>query len=331
MPATLIQLRAFWAAANARSFTKASKQLGITQVTISQHVAKLEEETGVQLLTRGRGQVELTDAGTFLMRRTERILGAFDEAMAGVGQFAQGTRGVLSIGLLSSVARNLLPEAMRRFAETYPKVEIDILEVSPAEAIDLLYARRLSVGVVASDSIASSNLSFAQTELFVDPYVLAVPEELDLSRVGDPAADLDEADFATLCNTIRFEFGNQHKRRIEEWYQGVLPKSRIEATTRTYEVALSMVQSGLGVAVVPALTAEIGPGHGFKVGLYRTSLPDRRMIALLPEQYARIEPHKTFLGALAEAGKGLELPPILKAPFLSGAKEKPKTRRRKAA
>ena len=316
MAVSLTHLRAFWAVANARSFTRASKQLGVAQATISQHIARLEDELGTQVLRRHGGNIDITDAGRFLMRRVERILSDYDEALDGIGQFTAGTRGMLKVGILSSVARNLLPEAMRNFAVSFPNVEIDVLEVPPAETIDLLYARRISVGVVASDSIASSNLPFAQTELFVDPYVLAVPKGLGLEAVQDPVADVEPAAAKVLNRTIRFEYGNQHKRRIDEWYKGVLPKARAEATTRTYEVALSMVQAGLGVAVVPALAAEIGPGHGFQVDLYRTQLADRRMAAMVPDQYLRIDPHRTFVAALAAAGQALELPAILEAPFL---------------
>ena len=328
MAVSLTQLRAFWAVANARSFTRASKQLGVAQATISQHISRLEDELGAQVLRRHGGTIDITDAGRFLMRRVERILSDYDEALDGIGQFTAGTRGMLKVGILSSVARNLLPEAMRNFAESFPNVEIDVLEVPPAETIDLLYARRISVGVVASDSIASSNLPFAQTELFVDPYVLAVPRGMGLEAVQDPVADVEPAVARVLNRTIRFEYGNQHKRRIDEWYKGVLPRARAEATTRTYEVALSMVQAGLGVAVVPALAAEIGPGHGFRVDLYRTQLADRRMAAMVPDQYLRIDPHRTFIAALAAAGQALELPAILEAPFLG---KRARRRRQSAA
>ena len=328
MAVSLTQLRAFWAVANARSFTRASKQLGVAQATISQHISRLEDELGAQVLRRHGGTIDITDAGRFLMRRVERILSDYDEALDGIGQFTAGTRGMLKVGILSSVARNLLPEAMRNFAESFPNVEIDVLEVPPAETIDLLYARRISVGVVASDSIASSNLPFAQTELFVDPYVLAVPRGMGLEAVQDPVADVEPAAARVLNRTIRFEYGNQHKRRIDEWYKGVLPRARAEATTRTYEVALSMVQAGLGVAVVPALAAELGPGHGFRVDLYRTQLADRRMAAMVPDQYLRIDPHRTFIAALAAAGQALELPAILEAPFLG---KRARRRRQSAA
>ncbi len=323
MAVSLFQLRAFWAVANASSFTRASKQLGVAQATISQHVAKLEDELGTQVLRRHGGTIDLTDAGQFLVRRVERILSDYDEALDGVGQFTTGTRGILKLGILSSVARNLLPEAMRRFAAAFPHVEIDVLEVPPAETIELLYARRISVGVMASDSIASSNLPFAQTGLFEDPYVLATPAGVALDGAEDAAAGLGPDLAEVLNRTIRFEYGNQHKRRIDEWYKGVLPEARVVATTRTYEVALSMVQAGLGVAVVPALAAEIGPGHRFQVALYRTLLQDRKMAAMVPDQYLRIEPHRSFIQALAGAGRALELPAIREAPFLVRRRHRP--------
>jgi DNA-binding transcriptional LysR family regulator len=105
-----------------------------------------------------------------------------EEAMVGLAAYGKGIRGVLSVGMLSSVARNLLPDVQLRMAETFPDVELDIHEVAPAEAIEMLYSRRLTVAVVAAGSLASSSLSFLQSDVFSDPYVLAVPRGLDLSR-----------------------------------------------------------------------------------------------------------------------------------------------------
>ena len=114
---------------------------------------------------------------------------------------------------------------------------------------------------------------------------------------------------AVLNNIIQFEFGNQHKKRIEEWFTSVLPDSRVFAKTRTYEVALSMVQSGRGVAIVPALAARLGGKKiDFDVNLYKTNLPQRKIISLIPSQYVRIEPYKSFIDSLVATGKNMQLP-----------------------
>tara|TARA_B100000686_G_C16491690_1_gene812438 strand:- start:95 stop:889 length:795 start_codon:yes stop_codon:yes gene_type:complete len=260
--------------------------------------------------------MNLTDAGNFLSRKVELILSSAEEASVGLREFSEGSRGVIAVGALSSLARNLIPSATQRLISTFPNVEIDIHETAPAEALDLLYGRRLNIAMLATDSIASSSSSFHQTHVVTDPYVLAVPSSLDLSQIKSVEGDLEEAQRKIINSTIQFNFGSQHKRRIEEWYQRVLPHYRVVGQTRTYEVALSMVQEGLGVAVVPALTATVGPDTSYDVRLYQTTLPDREIVALTPSQYVQVEPYKAFLKVLGAVGQELVLPQILDIPPL---------------
>ena len=253
--------------------------------------------------------MSLTEAGQYLQRRSEVVLSGIEETMVGLRQFGSGQKGLISIGLLSSVARNLLPSASEELAKKFPDIELDILEISPAEAIDLLYGRQLSVAVLAEDSIAKSILSFSKSDLFEDPYVLAVPKNISLENIKNLEDLKKSKESKVLNNIIQFEFGNQHKKRIEEWFTSVLPDSRVFAKTRTYEVALSMVQSGRGVAIVPALAARLGGKKiDFDVNLYKTNLPQRKIISLIPSQYVRIEPYKSFIDALIDTGKKMQLP-----------------------
>ena len=306
---TLHQLKIFWTVAQASSFTKASKILGLAQPSLSQQISKLEDEVGSLLFKRGRSKMSLTEAGLFLQRRSEIILSSVEETMVGLRQFGSGQKGLISVGLLSSVARNLLPAASEKLAKKFPEIELDILEISPAEAIDLLYGRQLSVAVLAEDSIAKSILSFSKSYLFEDPYVLAVPKNISLENIKNLDDLKKSKESSVLNNIIQFEFGNQHKKRIEEWFTSVLPNSRVFAKTRTYEVALSMVQSGRGVAIVPALAARLGGKKiDFDVNLYKTNLPQRKIISLIPSQYVRVEPYKSFIGSLVATGKSMQLP-----------------------
>ena len=313
---TLRQLRIFWAVAQARSFTKAGKLLDLAQPSLSQQISKLEEEIGGQLFNRDRNELRLTDAGRFLLRKAELILSSVEEALVGLEEYAAGARGAIAVGALSSVARNILPEALRRLAGRFPELELDIHETAPAEAVDLLYGRRLNLALLATDSEAVTGTSFHRVDVCRDPYALAVPNGVDLHDVTDVDADLAPAERAVVNSTIQFNFGNRHKKRIEDWYRHVLPHYRVVAQSRTYEVALSMVQEGLGVAVVPALTAAIGPGRAFDVTLYQTSLPDREIAAFMPSQYVTAEPWASFLKALRAAGRGVAPPPIEPMPPL---------------
>lgn len=312
---TLHQIRIFWSVAHAESLTRASKLLGLAQPSLSQQISKLEASIGTRLFDRSTNQLTLTDAGKFLLRKSEFILASVDEATAGLQEFAEGQRGVISVGTLNSLARVVLPKAMSQLARVFPGVELDIHEVSPGEALDLLYGRRLTVALLASDSIAKSSVSFHRFPVFQDPYVLAVPKGIDLSGVSDPWVDLTEGDRKIVNNIIQFNFGTAHQKRMEDWFQNSLPHHRVISQARTYEVTLSLVQEGIGVAVVPALTAQIGGSeHAFDVDLYQVNIPDREIVGLVPSQYVRVEPFATFFAAVEQAGKEIKFPQIHSPP-----------------
>ena len=275
---TLNQLRIFLAVAHSRSLTQAAKILDQTQPSLSQHIAKLEDAIGQLLFQRGRGQLELTDAGTFLLRRAEIIMAEVDEAVRGLADHAKGVRGVLSVGMLSSIARNLLPDVQARMGETFPDVELDVHEVAPAEALEMLYTRRLTVAVVSAGSIASSSLSFTQTPVFSDPYVLAVPRGLDLAGVTDPEFQLDPDERRLLNSVVQFTFGSTYQLRIAGWYQTFLPAHHVISHVRSYELALAMVQARRGVTIVPALRYQGERRHWLRRHLvqYRYGRPPGR-------------------------------------------------------
>ncbi|WP_162306001.1 LysR family transcriptional regulator [Oleisolibacter albus] len=315
---TLRQIEIFWAIAHSDSLTRASKVLGLAQPSLSQQLARLEEEAGVRLFARTGNSLELTDAGRFLLRKAEAVLATMDEIGAGMTEFGQGRRGVISVAMLNSVGRTVLPLALPALAAEMPGVEIDLHEVAPAEALELLYGRRVALAVLAANSVAATSVSFTQIDLLADAQVLAVPRDLDLSGVRDPERDLPEAQRRVLNSCIRFNFGTQHSRRVEQWYREVLPRHRVLCQTRTYEVAMALVEAGAGVALVPALAAKLNPVLNHAVRLYRVGLPDRRLVALLPPQNLRVDIYSRFLSILQGAAAQVALPAISPPPpFLS--------------
>ena len=150
-------------------------------------------------------------------------------------------------------------------------------------------------------------------EVFSDPYVLAVPKDINLSKVNS-IQDLGSEEKSILKSTILFEFGSQHKKRIDAWFEKNLGDINVLANTRSYEVALSMVEARLGVVVLPALTAVVGAGRVYNVNLYETKISHRRLVSLTPNQFSKIEPSKSFIKCIVEAGKKLNLPKIYPIP-----------------
>ncbi|MDF1585470.1 LysR family transcriptional regulator [Marinimicrococcus flavescens] len=316
----LHQLRIFWAVAHSPSLTRAAKQLGLTQPSISQQLARLESSLGGRLFDRINNQLVLTDAGHFLLRRAESILAEVDETEAGLAEFRLGRRGRIAVGALASLARCLLPQAYREALRELPDLEIDVHELAPAEALEQLYGRNLQIALLSSYSLPGNRVSFSRIELTQDPYALAVPRGLDLAAIRDPERELDSEQQRLLYRCIQFNFGNLHNRRIEEWYRRALPRHTTVATCRTYESALAMVEAGLGVALVPLLTTRLNGRLLFDVELYPAPGLERPIVALVPPQYRRVQPWQCFIAALERAGAALQ-PPALPSPppFLRAA------------
>ncbi|MCX8100007.1 MAG: LysR family transcriptional regulator [Geminicoccaceae bacterium] len=311
---TLHQLRLFWTLAHARSLTQAAKQLGISQPALSQALAKLERLLGQRLVDRQAAKLELTDAGRFLLERAGRLLAEADALESGLAAYKAGLRGRVSVGVLASIARTLLPPALELARRTVPELALDVHEVAPQEAIEGLYGRTLEAAVVSETAVASDHLPFTRIPLREDGYALAVPASLRLDDVLEPERELDAEAQTVLGRTIEFNFGTLHADRVAEWYRRVLPRARTLARVRTYETALAMVESGHGVALVPQLTAQLAGRMLFAVRLYAVPTMERRLVALVPGHRRRMEPLNTFLEALTVAARELRVVPVAPPP-----------------
>ena len=307
---SLNQLRVFWAVAHSESLTRAAKQLGVTQPALSQQLAKLENALGGQLFDRINNQLVLSDAGRYLLRKAETVLAEMDEAEAGLAEYRLGRRRRISVGALASIARTIVADAYREAVELMPELELDLHELAPTEAVEQLYGRNLQMALLSSVSIAANRISFTRVDLARDPYVFAVPRGLDLANVTDPERDLTPEQRRVLNRSIQFNFGNLHNQRVDEWYRRVLPRHQVAAWCRTYESALAMVQSGLGVALVPQLCTRLGGQAAYDVSLYAVPKLERPIAALIPPQYRRTQPFAMFVGCLQRAAANLSLPAV---------------------
>jgi len=310
---TLHQLRIFLAVAQASTLTRASKQLGLAQPSLSKQLAGLEDSVGARLFERTHKRMVLTDAGRLLLHHAQRVIKGIDEAEAGLREFTNGKRAIIRIAGLNSIIKAIVPDALRRCGGAASGIEVDIHEAAPGEVVEMLYARQAHIGLIAAGTVAQASIDFRQIPVVEDPYVFAVPSTIDFGAL----ASLDKAPaevMRVLNNCIQFHFGTQHTLRVQQWYQRILPSHRLVAHCRTYEVALGLVRSGFGVSLVPALTAFLIEGSLEGITLYATDHGFRKTVALLPDQYLRIAPYKGFVEALKLAGRNVALPPIRPMP-----------------
>src|SRR5919199_4281698 len=192
----LRHLLALEAVAREGSFGKAAASLGYTQSAVSQQIAMLERIVGQRLVERPGGPrpVSLTEAGRLLLTHAEAIAARLAAAQADLNALGGGEAGTLRIGVFQSVGQRVLPEVMRRFRASWPKVDVTLSE-SAADKELLGLVERGDLDLTFAD-LPLVDGPFAAVELLRDPYVLVVPRGSDLAKRGTapPLREIAELD-----------------------------------------------------------------------------------------------------------------------------------------
>ena len=121
---SLGSLNAFVQAAEARSFTVAGRQLGVSSSAIGKAVARMEERLGVRLFHRSTRSVTLTAEGTLFLERCRRIFSEIEAAELELSQTHEAPRGTLRVSL--PLAGMLMMPTLVAFMRAYPEIMLDL-------------------------------------------------------------------------------------------------------------------------------------------------------------------------------------------------------------
>ena len=141
-------LRAFVLIAEGHSFTQAAARVGRTQSAVSMQVKRLEEMLGQPVLSRSKGgTVELTPHGQYLLTRARQILALNDEVLTTFR--APQIAGTVRLGTPDDYAFAYLPPILKRFAETHPAVQVDVVCSPSGELIRRLKADEIDLTLIS--------------------------------------------------------------------------------------------------------------------------------------------------------------------------------------
>ncbi|HEY3757217.1 MAG TPA: LysR family transcriptional regulator [Opitutaceae bacterium] len=142
------QLLAFWSVARRQSFTRAAKDLNLSQSAVSHAMRALEQELGCRLLNREARSVALTPAGEKLLLHVEAILREMDAARNSVQLSSAWEHGSLKVGASMAACQHILPVVLREFRESFPKCSIKVEPGDQAQQYELLQSGRIDVAIL---------------------------------------------------------------------------------------------------------------------------------------------------------------------------------------
>ena len=208
----LRQLKYFVKVAELLSFSKAAKELYITQSTLSQQIKQLEDELDMALFFRNNHKVTLTEAGETFLEGAKKTLAEADDNKAKIMDLALGHRGVLNIGVTYSFG-SILTETVLAFKKEFPDVQLNICYRNVMELMELV-----------SDGELDFALSFRSSEkyesveshiLFDNKLCIVVREDHPLTRKSIVRlADLE--DYEVILPSIGLQARNAFDTIIAE-------------------------------------------------------------------------------------------------------------------
>jgi len=236
---TFTQLEIFALIAELKSFTATAEKLGISQSAVSHALKSLEQQWGINLISRSQSDIELTTTGQQLLTHVKELLSISDtleKEVAAIHGLNEGTLRIGSFGASSSIY--LLPEILETFRQRYPKIEIYIDEGEDKEVAQWLLERRIEVGF-----LIMPDERFDTFPLIEDRFVALIPNQFPLAQqlYIDPA-QLENCPFIMTMAGSRYQ--------VELILKNFNVKPDIKFYVSQILSIVSMVHNQLGVSIV---------------------------------------------------------------------------------
>ncbi len=234
-------LEAFVQTVASGSFSAAARALAKSQSTISSAVANLEDDLGFSLFDRSGRQPVLTEQGQRALAQVQQILAASQRLDELAVRLSQGVEPRLSLAISDFWQADHHENLLNRFEARYPDIEFECMIAEDADALDLLQAGRVHLGVVRAQPQLPPDLAVAR---------LQVGAQMAIYLHQDHA-------LSQLPQVSEGQLGELRHLRLNTWVQNrdPLPVGRVWSAP-SYLLLLEMAEQGFGWSVLPRWLVE---------------------------------------------------------------------------
>ncbi|MEM9003048.1 MAG: LysR family transcriptional regulator [Cyanobacteria bacterium P01_F01_bin.86] len=244
----LSQLRALLAVAEHGNFSEAALRLDVTQSTISHAIATLEAELGVVLFNRGRHGAQLTPLGERVAEDAKQVQRLLENILNAADQEKGLKGGTVRIAAFRSILTNVLTEAIARLHQRHPSIQISLLEMDEEHQFKQAL-RQGQVDICVAEILPGEE--FETIHILDDEFVALLPPGCGLRDAQLTVADLQQ--HALICSS---------HGSCANYVQNLLKQAddlHVTYRIRHDSSITSMVQQGLGIALMPELASRPVP------------------------------------------------------------------------
>jgi DNA-binding transcriptional LysR family regulator len=239
----MVHLKVLAAIARHGSVTEAARVLHYSQPSVSHHLARLEDATGVKLVQRiGRG-IRLTPEGQLLAHRAAEILGRVDAATSELAAQVGLQAGRVRLAANASALSTIVPTAAAALADAHPGIELNLLDRHPVEALQMLRHGEIDVALVFRYADAPAEEDGFRLVHIGDDAIYLISR-----RPDDSLANHRHSAWIGGCDRCQAELFAVCR------HEGFTP--RIGSLSDDMVVVQSLVAAGTGVATLPGLALQ---------------------------------------------------------------------------
>ena len=232
-------LNYFLTIAREENFTRAARQLHVTQPTLSRQIADLEQELGVKLFVRSNHNIILTEDGMILKRRAQEILSLADKTKRDFLQKDEALSGTISIGSGEFRSTEYLAKIIAGFRRKYPNVTYEIYSGNANNIRDYIERGHLDIGLM-SEPIDMRKYNFVNMPI-KEQWGLFAPVDSPLSeKESISPEDLKGMSIVTAT-------GDFNQSRIGKWLGDYREQVEIAATANLPYNEAVLVKENIGV------------------------------------------------------------------------------------
>lgn len=250
----LKQLEAFVQVSESGSFSKAAKELFLTQPTISAHISSLEKELKVRLFIRNTKEVSLSDDGKDLYRYAKQITDLEKAIEERFYMDSDDGKHFITIAASTIPAQYLLPKVLMCYRERYPKEQIKIMETDSSEVVTQVVDHMVDVGFTGTvlEKKHCKYIPFYKDELAV-----ITPDTPEYRILKEQ--NRDDIDWIKRKPLILREEGSGTRKEAEKQLKNAgisMEDLDIVASIANQETIKKSVKQGMGITVLSRLAAE---------------------------------------------------------------------------
>ncbi|CAM5291076.1 MAG: LysR family transcriptional regulator [Rhizobiales bacterium 65-79] len=241
-------LRYLTASADAGTFARAAKALGLNSSTISRRIGRVEEELGLTLFERGRFGIRLTTGGQAVLMFVRRALADIDAVMTSGHQNGTGKVGKVRLGVRMPPIGEPMRTLLSRWREMHPDVLLTIFEMNERDIQVALADRRLDAALMTSHTLWPHATS---EPLYRERIVAALPQ-------GHPLSGRRAVDWDVLRDEIFLVQGWDESQSAREFYAAFLGSGvKFHMHAASKQSVFALVGAGLGVTLATVSQSEV--------------------------------------------------------------------------